>query len=48
MGHERLGWIPKTKKWRTVVDGVIGGGGLALADVGRIANASDARGAGAA
>jgi hypothetical protein len=37
VGHQRLGWIPKTRKWRAVVDGVVEGGGLAADDVDRIA-----------
>jgi len=37
MGHQRLGRIAKSRKWRAVVDGVMGGGGLASDDIGRIA-----------
>src|SRR5574340_1374775 len=37
MGHQRLGWIPKTRKWQAVVDGVVGNGGLGSAEVERIA-----------
>ncbi len=37
MGHQRLGRIPKSRKWRAVVDRVVDGAGLASADVGRIA-----------
>jgi len=38
MGHQRLGWIPTTRKWKAVVDGVMGNGGLASADIDRIAS----------
>ncbi len=38
MGHQRLDGIPKTRKWQAVVDGVVGGGGLASEDVARIAS----------
>jgi hypothetical protein len=37
MGHQRLGNIPKSKKWAAVVDDVVGGSGLAHEDVGSIA-----------
>ena len=39
MGHQRLGRIAKSRKWKAVVDGVMGGGGAfaSEADVGRIA-----------
>ena len=37
MGHQRLGTIPKTKKWTAVVDEVLGGNGLGQDDIARIA-----------
>ena len=37
MGHQRLGWIPTTRKWKAVVDGLIGNGGLASTDIDQIA-----------
>jgi len=39
MGHQRLGRIAKSRKWKAVVDGVMGGAGAfaSEADVGRIA-----------
>ena len=37
MGHQRLGSIPKTRKWQAVVDQVVSGAGLAVDDIDRIA-----------
>jgi hypothetical protein len=37
MGHHRLGSIPKVRKWRAVVDGVVGGAGPLSEDVDHLA-----------
>jgi len=37
MGHHRLKSVPKVRKWRAVVDGVLGGAGPLSGDVDRLA-----------